>query len=167
MLQAPELPFDAPIPGQSLTTPLGDRPWQNPPQLPTVNEAMEYYLPMLINEETLPQLLNILEIGIPITTIADTLMLANVMEGVQSVDVGILVMPFMIEMLQFIGDSQGVDYVVENQKSNKSPLPDFSEIAVAMKRQEKKNKTKEETDTPVITDEQVEEIKGLMTRRSK
>jgi hypothetical protein len=69
--------------------------------------------------------------------------------------------------LQFIGDSQGVDYVVENQKSNKSPLPDFSEIAVAMKRQEKKNKTKEETDTPVITDEQVEEIKGLMARRSK
>jgi hypothetical protein len=36
-----------------------------------------------------------------------------------------------------------------------------------MKRQEKKNKTKEETDTPVITDEQVEEIKGLMARRSK
>jgi hypothetical protein len=94
-------------------------------------------------------------------------MLANVMEGVHSVDVGILVMPFMIELLQFIGDSQGVEYVIEKPKSGKSPLPDFSEIAVAMKRQEKKSKTKEETEAPVMNDEQVEELKGLMARRSK
>ena len=126
MLQAPELPFDAPIPGQSLTAPLGDRPWQNPPQLTTVNEAMEYYLPILINDETLPQLLNILEVGIPITTIADTLMLANVMEGVHSVDVGVLVMPFMIELLQFIGDSQGVEYVIEKPKSGACGDPTFN-----------------------------------------
>ena len=166
MQKTPELALDAPIPGQSLTAPLGDRPWQNPPQLTTVDEAMDYYLPVLVNQETLPQLLNIMELGIPLTTIADSLMLANVMEGTHSADIGVLVLPFLIEMLQFIGESQEVKYVVEKPKSDKSPLPSFSDIAVAMKRREKKTPAaKEEEVAPTISDDAMEELKGLMARR--
>jgi|TARA_R100000455_G_C6228218_1_gene90570 hypothetical protein len=166
MQKTPELALDAPIPGQSLTAPLGDRPWQNPPQLTTVDEAMDYYLPVLVNADTLPQLLNIMELGIPLTTIADSLMLANVMEGTHSADVGILIMPFLIEMMQFIGDSQEVDYVVEKPKSDKSPLPSFSDIAVALQRKEKKEPAaKEEEAAPAISDDTMKELKGLMARR--
>ena len=39
--------FDAPIPGQSLTSAPKNRPWRNPPQLAKVEDAMEYYLPRL------------------------------------------------------------------------------------------------------------------------
>ena len=35
--------FDAPIPGQSLTTEVGARPWQQEPMYSTVEEAFEYY----------------------------------------------------------------------------------------------------------------------------
>ena len=33
--------FDVPIPGQSLTAELGARPWQTPPEFPTI-EAVSY-----------------------------------------------------------------------------------------------------------------------------
>ena len=32
--------LDAPIPGQSLTAPVGDRPWQRPAALPTPEQAL-------------------------------------------------------------------------------------------------------------------------------
>lgn len=166
MLKPPELSLDAPIPGQSLTAPLGERPWQNPPQFSTVDEAMDYYLPILVNEETLPQLLSIMQLGIPLTTIADSLMLANVMEGVHSVDIGIIILPFIIEMLEFIGTSQKVDYVVEKPKQGKSPLPSASEIALAVKRSGKKPSKTETIDT-TISKETEEELKGLMARRKQ
>ena len=34
----PEVIHDGPIPGQHLTGPFGDRPWQNPSQYSTVEE---------------------------------------------------------------------------------------------------------------------------------
>ena len=42
--------FDVPIPGQGLTAELGSRPWQNPPQLSTVDEAIDYYVERLTEE---------------------------------------------------------------------------------------------------------------------
>ena len=52
-----EVQVDAPIPGMSLTAPLGGRPWQQPPQMATVEEAIDYYLPKLMDREFLPELL--------------------------------------------------------------------------------------------------------------
>lgn len=39
--------FDYPIPGQGMTAEVGSRPWQNPPQYTTVEEALEFYIPVL------------------------------------------------------------------------------------------------------------------------
>ena len=66
-----EVQVDAPIPGMSLTAPLGGRPWQQPPQMTTVEEAIDYYLPKLMDREFLPELLTIVELGVPLTTIAN------------------------------------------------------------------------------------------------
>ena len=35
-------PFDAPIPGQSLTNEPGNAPWEHPPQMVKMEEAMGY-----------------------------------------------------------------------------------------------------------------------------
>ena len=88
---------DAPIPGMSLTAELGGRPWQSPAQYTTVDEAVSYYLEKIATDEFSQQLKDILEIGIPITTLANTIQLAGVMDGKHSVDVGMLVMPVIME----------------------------------------------------------------------
>ena len=98
----PELPIDGPIPGQSLTAPLGDRPWQNPAQYGSAEEALEYYIPRIMESDFTDQLLDVIEMGIPLTTIANSLQLASVMEGKHSIDVGILIMPVIIELLELI-----------------------------------------------------------------
>ena len=44
MVDLLEPKIDAPIAGQSLTAELGNRPWQQPPQYTTVEEALQFYM---------------------------------------------------------------------------------------------------------------------------
>jgi hypothetical protein len=109
-MKAEQPSFDAPIPGMSLTHELGARPWQSPAQFSNVEEVVEYYLERMSLEDFSDQLIDVMEMGVPVTDIANTLQLGGVMEGVHSIDTGILVIPLLIEMMMLIGDSAGVKY---------------------------------------------------------
>ena len=111
MLEEKQHRFDAPIPGMSLTHELGARPWQQPAQFTTVEEVVEHYTDnMLNNDEFADQLVDVMSMGIPLTTIANTIQLAGVMEGKHSVDTGLLALPVIVESMQLIGDAAGVKY---------------------------------------------------------
>lgn len=160
--------LDAPIPGQSLTAPLGERPWQNPPRYSTVEQAIQFYLPRLTSERQGAQLMDLLEMGIPVDTVVDTIQLGGVMEGVHSVDVGILVSPILAEAVEQMAIAAGVDYVLEGKETN-DDAPTDSEIALAMRDAAKETgmtlskETTEETETPM---EETPEPTGLMARRA-
>ena len=91
-----------------MTAEVGGRPWQNPPQYTTVEEALEFYIPRLTSEDVYDALLDSMELGIPLTTMADSMQSTAVMQGLHTIDVGILAMPVIIEMLAFIGDEAGI-----------------------------------------------------------
>jgi len=78
--------LDAPIPGMSLTHELGARPWQQPAQFPTVDEAVEYYMSRMATEEFMEQVVEVMELGVPVTTIANTMQMSGVMEGKHNID---------------------------------------------------------------------------------
>ena len=105
-----EVQIEAPIPGQSLTAPMNGRPWLKPPQYNTVEEALDYYTTKIMDREFIPELLNIIELGIPLTTIANSFQLASVMEGKHSVDVGILVIPVLVELMMTVAEANEVEY---------------------------------------------------------
>ena len=155
------VPFDAPIPGQSLTAELGSRPWQQPAQYTTVEEALDYYLPRLQSEEVSSQLLDVLEMGIPVTTVANTMQLGSVMEGKHSVDVGMLILPVLVELIMLIGDTAGVKYTsgLEKDKDIRGSLVDL-----AVSRFKAGENTPEEKEEPVEEDT---DTGGLMSRRVK
>ena len=90
--------FDAPIPGMSLTHELGGRPWQTPPQFSSVDETIQYDMETMSSDEFIDELMDVIELGVPLADLANTIQLANVMEGKHSVDVGVLVAPVIIEM---------------------------------------------------------------------
>lgn len=104
MAEIPNVTIDAPIAGQSLTAELGGRPWQQPPQYKTVEEALDYYIPRITEPTLQDDLMNVIELGIPLTTIADALQSGGVMEGKHSIDVGILILPVLIETLAFLAE---------------------------------------------------------------
>lgn len=125
--------FDAPIPGMGMTKELGSRPWQSPPQHTTVEDAIEYYIPKLNEEVFADSLLDVLELGVPITTIANTLQMGGVMEGIHSVDVGILVIPVLMESIVYLAEEAGVDYELGTDSLKDSDRVSPSSIALAFK----------------------------------
>ena len=170
MAKLDAVPFDAAIPGQSLTAELGSRPWQQPAQYTTVEEALDYYIPRLESEEVSAQLLDVLEMGIPVTTIANTMQLGSVMEGKHSVDVGMLILPVLVELIMLIGDTAGVKYTsgLEKDKVTRSSLVDL-----AVTKFKEKNAGEEVSDPsdaqPVIDSMKKaaeERVGGLMSRGS-
>lgn len=157
--------LDAPIPGMSLTHELGNRPWQSPPKASSVGEAMETYLPAFESEEVVPQIINVLESGIPVATIAEATMLGGVMEGRHTIDVGILILPFLMEMIAYVGDLAGIEYSMGTTKvkvkNAEMTPPTEQEISVAKKRLDEAKENIEIEDEPI----EEEEPKGLMARR--
>jgi len=150
--------FDAPIAGMSLTHELGARPWQNPAQYTTVDEAIEYYMERMSTDEFMDQLVDVMEMGIPLTTLANTIQLSGVMEGKHNIDVGMLVMPLLIEMMMLIGDNAEAEY-----DSGLTDLPDdrTKDSLIASVRKDMKEKIEEPKEEPV----QEEAKSGLMARR--
>jgi hypothetical protein len=133
-------PFDAPIPGMHMTSELGSFPWQQPPQYTTVDEVIEYYTERMSTDEFSEQLIDVLEMGVPVTTLANT-----------------------IQMIMLIGDSAKIKY----DSGLKKPSSLKTKDAMLNGIREKLNaKDREKTKEPKIK-ETKKEPKGLMSRRGK
>jgi len=167
MAERSEPLFDAPIPGMSLTAELGGRPWQNPSQYTTVDEAIEYYLDRMSSDEFNQQLVEIMEAGIPLTTLANTIQMASVMDGKHNVDVGMLVIPVLIEMMRLVGDSAGIDYNVgiDNPEKDLTRSSLLAKVSSKIKKELSEEKIEKEPEEQEDTEEV--ETKGLMARRAK
>lgn len=157
--------FDAPIPGMSLTHELGARPWQTPAQFPSVDEAIQYYMESMSSDDFIDELIDIIELGVPLADLANTIQLASVMEGKHNVDVGVLVTPVIIEMLIFLAESAGVEYTVQ-VKENKDEKISKGKIARVIQQLELATEEKEtEEETEDVKEVAEETSTGLMSRR--
>jgi hypothetical protein len=172
MIEKQEVSLDAPIAGQGLTHELGNRPWQNPPQYSTVEEALQFHIPRIVNPDRQEELMNVIETGVPLTIIAETLQSGAVMQGKHSVDVGILIIPVLMETLAYLAEEQGVEYVMGTElKTNDTPSE--SAVALAMKKiREKREALGKEESATLISEEPLEPVVqepptegGLMSRR--
>ena len=123
--KAMEQSFDRPIPGMGMTFEVGSRPWQTPPELTTVEQATDYYVERMNTDAFKGQLIDVIEMGVPLATLANTIQLASVMEGIHSVDVGILMIPIIVELLITIADSQGAKYQtgMEGMENERATAP--------------------------------------------
>ena len=167
--------LDAPISGQHMTSELGGRPWQQAPQYATVDEAIEYYLDRMSSDEFTDQVVDVLEMDVPVTTLANTIQLGGVMDGKHTVDVGMLVMPLLMEMIMLVGDMADVKYDSGMENPNKGKTRDTLMQSVKTKLQRKMEEKEaflfdEDEDEEDIADieqeqEESEEPKGLMARR--
>ena len=155
--------FDAPIPGQALTHELGARPWQSPPQYSTVDEAVDYYTSRLSTPEATSQIVEILKMGIPVTSLANTIQMGSIMDGKHSIDVGMLVLPLIVEVIMYIAEQEGIDYDdgltdVKDNKTNEAILENI--------RTQMKEKAGEPVEEEPVVEETPEEPTGLMARRA-
>tara|TARA_A100000172_G_scaffold73762_2_gene55495 strand:- start:434 stop:931 length:498 start_codon:yes stop_codon:yes gene_type:complete len=165
-MQPNEQSFDRPIPGMSLTHELGARPWQQPADIPNVDDAAEYYITQIADDAFAKNLIHTMKTGVPLTTIANSLQLAGVMEGKHSVDVGILMIPVIMETMMLIGDAAGVDYdtgLADNKELDQNVVTTATIGKLLQSDVDNKNMVE-----PVqeIEDEPLVENTGLMSRRT-
>ena len=150
-----------PIPGMGMTHELGARPWQTPYQYTTLEEALDYYIPRLSSEEVRRKLFDVLEMGIPVTSVANSIQLSSVMEGKHSVDIGMLILPILMEFIMLMADEVGIKYD-NGMKKDKSIRE--SSIDLAISKLEEAGVTGLDFDKKEESVEE-EETTGLMARR--
>jgi hypothetical protein len=104
------LEVSAPIPGQSLTTELGSRPWERPAKYSDPEEALNYFLNKLNDSETLGTMLQILESGFPVTDLVDALTIGAVMQGLVSIDTAIIISPAIFELISSVAKNTEIEF---------------------------------------------------------
>lgn len=108
-------PFTPSIPGMSLTSEPGNRPWEQPPLYTTLEEVVDFYTEALTTDNAVKIILSSMEKNVPLMDLAQIFIKMNLMKGLHSIDVGFLAVPVIIEMMKTIGDMNDVGYIVESE----------------------------------------------------
>ena len=178
--------FDAPIPGQSLTSEPKLYPWESPPQIDKAEDAFDFYVNTLKKPETMDDIFIALREGFPLNILVKSLLSVGVMEGLHSIDVSLIIAPVIHEYILGIATLDGVN--VNERPMTKAQMLEKKEnarLASAIERSLEKakdqdegsdlleealsfvqNVEKEPEEEPVEEESMPEEQpKGLMSRR--
>ena len=156
--------FKGPVPGQGMTAEPQSRPWCNPPQLNTVEEATEFYVPRLIEPKAMDGLIDAMELEIPLTVLAETLTTGGVLQGLHTIDVATLVNPVIVELLKGIAENADIEYDL-GDKLVTDDVPTPFALKRALADLEKGDMPQENMDKEELDME--EEPKGLMSRKQE
>jgi len=158
--------MDGPIPGQSLTTEIGARPWQQPAKFSTVEDTLEHYATKITDPKINDSLLDALEMGTPVASIAEIVVQSGAMEGIHTIDVSILVLPVIMELIAYVADEAEIEYSMDGSEKINQDIISPSQIALAVQKlKNKKPEVKEEQSVDMA--EESPPASGLMARPSR
>jgi len=151
--------FRAPVPGQGMTAGLNSRPWLNPPRFSTVEESLEFYLEMLSTQEKSTNLFSVVKTGLPLTIISESMTTGGVMEGIHSVDVGLLLNPLLVEFMKGMCDVANIKYTIDTS------VPEKDRVNIRAIREVMEEELKEKEPEIKQAGEQVKKQTGLMAKK--
>ena len=141
-------PFDAPVPGQSLTDTPRNYPWEHAPQYTSVEDASMQIWEGLHSDAAMEKVIILLEAGLTVEEITKVVIFAGFVEGKFNPDVGLLLTPIVAKMIMAIGKKAGVEKI----KLGK-PKPDETKqlirtvIKMSPKEQDEMEEVEEEAPT--------------------
>ena len=107
-------PFNAPVPGESLTvSPDSKHAWESPPEYTNDEDALEALYFELTEIDTLRKLINIINDGVPLDEIAQVVLYKGYSEGKYNPDLMLMMIEPTIYLLIAIADYADIkDYVL-------------------------------------------------------
>ena len=127
-------PFNAPIPGESLTTsPDNPKAWERPPEFADDDEAMQEIYLLLTEQDKLRELINIIDEGIPLDEIAQVVLYKGYTSGKFNPDVMLMLIEPTIYLLIAIADYAEIkDYTLyEGEEDDPdTELPDDNIVPI-------------------------------------
>ena len=127
-------PFNAPIPGESLTaSPDNKKAWERPPEYTNEDDAMKEIYLLLTEQDKLKQLINTIDDGVPLDEIAQVILYKGYTEGKYNPDLMLLLIEPTLYLLIAIADYAEIkDYVLytgeDNDPNTEIPESDITPI---------------------------------------
>jgi hypothetical protein len=127
-------PFNAPIPGESLTaSPDNKKAWERPPEYTNEDDAMKEIYLLLTEQDKLKQLINTIDDGVPLDEIAQVILYKGYTEGKYNPDLMLLLIEPTLYLLIAIADYAEIkDYVLytgeDNDPDTEIPESDITAI---------------------------------------
>ena len=113
--------YDRPTPGESLVVEPRSRPYERPPELSKLSQVLEFYLTRITRDEVIDNTVQMLDLGVPVELIVESLTLFFVMKGTHSIQNRLLVSPVLHEYIRMLGKQAGVRVVDGLNPSEKQP----------------------------------------------
>ena len=131
-------PFDAPIPGQSLTDTPGNYPWEHPPKTVDPEEALDKFWNRLTDPEVAEEIILMMEAGVPVEALARILTFTGFAEGEFNPEVGFIIIEPLMEAVATIGLRAGVKNLklTISDTGNKDFRKTMSELKLANEQKE-------------------------------
>ena len=168
--------FDYPVPGQSLTTPPRNAPYERPPQTVDPKEALQIHISNLNSKESMEDIAYFAEMGLDVKSQTEALLRSAVAEGIHSIDVSLTIAPllhqFIVGRLEAMGleYDEGISNVAEKegiryQRNISKAMKMLSEIKPTDDVDEMDLEQTEVEETAPVEEQTVEEpVRGLMAR---
>ncbi len=144
-----------PIPGISLTGEPGNAPWEQPPKYVSIDEVVDYYSDRLVDEEVIGNVVDVIKRNVSLMTIAEGLIRIGIMEGMHTIDAGMLVKPVLVELLIALAEIYGIKYIIQDEDIQRNRFMPIEAIEKIM------------AETVNEISEVKEETGGIVARRKK
>lgn len=112
-------PFDAPIPGQSLTTEPKNAPWEQPPKMADVEDVAKYYIERVANPDVIDDFAALCEAGAPLKALVESTYMQGVARGLHTIDAGLLIAPMLTAFLKASIEDMGISVDLDGRDLEK------------------------------------------------
>ena len=152
-------PFDAPIPGQSLTDEPQNYPWEHPPKYTDFMEASTFIWDRLHNRPNTRRVLALINNGVPIESLVSVTIFSGFVNGLWNPDLALMLAPTVTQMYISLAQAGGLENITLDlpKRKGKSVVQELIELS---------DKSKGKS-TQKIEKEEEEVVKGLMSRKSE
>ena len=122
--------LNQPIPGESMSHKLGKYPFDNPPEITSPVDAMQYLLENYLSNNNSDEVLKLIMAGVTLEALSNMIVKSFYMEGVITFDVAEIIKPaFMLHLLADARDAGVEDIRILNDTSISEMSPqDFFDI---------------------------------------
>ena len=121
--------IQGPIPGQSLTDLPKNAPWEKPSEIAEVGDVVKHYVERLADDDIMDDLTVVFKLGGDLKTVTETIMMTGSMNGVHTVEAGMLAGPIVAKFIKIAMESYGIDAPETNVSSEeKSKAKEFARV---------------------------------------
>ncbi len=123
--------LDRATPGQSLTKPMGQYPWESPPKFTNPSMALGHLLDRFQDTDNIARTLAVLKEGITVKALVQGLILTSFTAGLFNASVAELIREDLETFVQVLAEKAGIKYKIGKTKNNNKEfyesISDFQE----------------------------------------